>query len=184
VRETPVKTRISAAIVLIVAGLWLCLLLRRPVSPVHSSQMSAGYPMAPEFSLADLNGRNLSLSDYRGKVILLDFWATWCAPCQAEIPRFVEWQSQYGERGLQVIGISVDDIPGPVKAFYHRLGVNYPVALGNAKVAEDNGGILGLPINLVIDCGAAPRLRTCAGTNRLAGRCDFYVTAQRKLHLL
>ena len=145
------KGRIFAAIVLIVLGLWLCLLLRRPGSPARSSPRSALRPIAPQFSLTDLNGQRLALSDYRGKVILLDFWATWCAPCRAEIPRFVEWQNRYGQRGLQVIGISMDDTQGPVTTFSRKLGIDYPVALGNTRVAEDYGGILGLPVNFVID---------------------------------
>jgi thiol-disulfide isomerase/thioredoxin len=144
-----VKKAILLAIGVLVAGGWLFLLLR----PYHAPQPQGvpGRPLAPEFSLTDLEGRKLALSGYRGKVILLDFWATWCAPCQTEIPLFVEWQKRYSPRGLQVIGISMDDSAPPVRAFYGKLGINYPVALGSVKVAEDYGGILGLPVNLVID---------------------------------
>jgi len=139
------------AVVIVLLGLWLFLFLKKPRHSLHSSTATSGYPAAPQFSLAGLDGRTVALSDYRGKVVLLDFWATWCAPCQAEIPRFVEWQSRYGTKGLRVIGISMDDGPGPVRAFRDRFGIDYPVALGNLKVAEDYGGILGLPVNLVID---------------------------------
>lgn len=110
----------------------------------------AGTELAPNFTLKALDGAPLRLSDFRGKVILLDFWATWCAPCQEEIPRFVEWQRRYGEGGLQVIGLSMDDGPKPVQKFSREFGMNYPVALGTQAVASQYGGIFGLPVNIVI----------------------------------
>ncbi len=112
---------------------------------------AAGLPAAPSFSLTDIEGRRLDLASYRGKVVLLDFWATWCAPCREVIPRFVAWQKEYGPRGLQVIGISLDDSPVPVRRFAKELHLNYPVAVGNAALAERYGGILGLPVAFVID---------------------------------
>jgi thiol-disulfide isomerase/thioredoxin len=84
-------------------------------------------------------------------VVLLNFWATWCAPCQLEIPRFVAWQRQYGPSGLQVIGISMDDDPALVRKLYKKLGLNYPVAMGDEKLGELYGGILGLPVTYLID---------------------------------
>jgi len=113
-----------------------------PPAAVHS--------VAPGFSLQDLNGQPLDLANYRGKVVLLDFWATWCTPCRGEIPHFVEFQDKYREQGLQVIGISMDDGPKPVREFYQQFKMNYPVALGNEKVAQAYGGILGLPITFLI----------------------------------
>jgi peroxiredoxin len=100
--------------------------------------------------LKAIDGTSLRLSDYRGKVILLDFWATWCAPCQEEIPRFVEWQNEYRDRGLQVIGVSMDDSPEPVQKFSREFRMNYPVAIGTQDIASQYGGILGLPVNFVI----------------------------------
>jgi cytochrome c biogenesis protein CcmG/thiol:disulfide interchange protein DsbE len=111
----------------------------------------ARHPLAPEFSLPELTGQTLDLSAYRGKVVLLDFWATWCDPCRDEIPRFVELQDKYRDRGLQIIGISMDDGPAPVRDFYQRFHMNYPVAMGNAKIGELYGGVLGLPIAFLID---------------------------------
>jgi cytochrome c biogenesis protein CcmG, thiol:disulfide interchange protein DsbE len=111
----------------------------------------AQHPLAPEFSLPALTGQTLDLSAYRGKVVLLDFWATWCDPCREEIPHFVELQAQYRDQGLQVIGISMDDAPEPVRDFYQRFHMNYPVAMGNAKIGELYGGVLGLPITFLID---------------------------------
>jgi thiol-disulfide isomerase/thioredoxin len=108
-------------------------------------------PLAPDFSLPDLSGGYLQLSTYRGKVVLLDFWATWCDPCRDEIPRLVELQNKYGDRGLQIVGVSMDDGPEPVRDFYRRFKMNYPVVMGNAKIGEIYGGILGLPIAFVIE---------------------------------
>ena len=105
---------------------------------------------APDFTLPQLGGENLSLSTYRGKVVLLDFWATWCDPCREETPHFVELQHRYGDRGLQIIGISMDDGPEPVRAFYEQFHMNYPVVMGNAKTGELYGGVLGLPITFLI----------------------------------
>jgi peroxiredoxin len=105
---------------------------------------------APDFSLAALDGKPLQLSSYRGKIVVLDFWATWCAPCREEIPHFIDMQNRYGGRGVQLIGISMDDSPEPVVAFYRQFKMNYPVALGNARLGEAYGGILGLPITFLI----------------------------------
>jgi cytochrome c biogenesis protein CcmG, thiol:disulfide interchange protein DsbE len=107
--------------------------------------------IAPDFTLTDLQGGKLNLADYKGKVILLDFWATWCVPCQTEIPRFIEWQKKHGAQGFQVIGISMDDDESAARAFVKRYSLNYPVAMGTEKLAESYGGVLGLPANIIID---------------------------------
>ncbi len=106
---------------------------------------------APEFVRTTLDHRKLDLNAYRGKVVLLNFWATWCAPCQLEMPRFVAWQNQYGARGLQIIGISMDDDPALVRTVYSKLHLNYPVAMGDAPLGELYGGVLGLPVTFLID---------------------------------
>jgi peroxiredoxin len=110
---------------------------------------SVGSP-APDFALQDLNGQPLNLASYRGKVLLLDFWATWCGPCRDETPHFVQLQDKYRQQGLQVVGISMDDGPKPVREFYQQFKMNYPVAMGNERVAEAYGGVLGLPIAFLI----------------------------------
>lgn len=108
------------------------------------------HPLAPEFSLTDISGQKLSLADYKGKVVLLDFWATWCGPCRIEIPGFVELQKKYRDSGFAIIGISMDESVEPVREFYEEFRMNYPVALGSNKLAELYGGILGLPTAFLI----------------------------------
>jgi len=107
--------------------------------------------MAPPFAVTTLDGKRLSLDDLQGKVVLIDFWATWCTPCRAEIPHFVEMQQKYGPQGFQVVGISMDDDAKPVKEFYRQFNMNYPVAVGDDKLAQSFGGVLGLPVNFIID---------------------------------
>ena len=106
---------------------------------------------APQFVRADLKHQTVDLSSYRGKVVLLTFWATWCAPCQIEMPHFIDWQTRYGPAGLQIIGISMDDDPAPVLALAGKRGVNYPIVMGDAQLGTDYGGILGLPVTFLID---------------------------------
>ena len=106
---------------------------------------------APEFVRPDLDHKRLDLKAYRGKEVLLNFWATWCAPCQVEMPSFVVWQRKYGPRGLQVIGISMDDDPALVREASDKLKLNYPVAMGDVKLGDLYGGVLGLPMTFLID---------------------------------
>jgi cytochrome c biogenesis protein CcmG/thiol:disulfide interchange protein DsbE len=107
-------------------------------------------PQAPEFRLQSINGRAISLTDFRGKVVILDFWATWCPPCRREIPDFIALQSQYEARGLQIVGIALDE-PDKVKGFAQSAGMNYPVLLGDDDIAKLYGGISGIPTTFLID---------------------------------
>ncbi len=107
-------------------------------------------PLAPAFSLVDLSGKKLDLADYKGKVVLLDFWATWCQPCRSEIPEFMRLQKRYSEQGFQVIGISLDDSPRPVRKFYQDYNMNYPVAMVNARVRQLYDGVSGVPTTFLI----------------------------------
>jgi cytochrome c biogenesis protein CcmG, thiol:disulfide interchange protein DsbE len=136
-------------ILAVVAAVLAWMALRRPSA--HPAGHAAELRPAPDFSLTDLAGNKLRLSDYHGRVVLLDFWATWCDPCKREIPHFVDMQSRYGPQGLQVIGISMDDDEKLAREFQGQFKMNYPVAMGSAQLASQYGGILGLPITFVID---------------------------------
>ena len=105
--------------------------------------------MAPSFARTGLNGRRVDLATFRNRVVLLDFWATWCAPCISETPRLITLQKRYGMR-LQVIGVAMDDSAAPVKAFARRFAFNYPIVLGDAKFGELYGGVYGLPRRFLI----------------------------------
>jgi peroxiredoxin len=120
-------------------------------APKSTASLAGESKLAPDFTLTDLDGRKLRLSDYKGKVVLLDFWATWCGPCRTEIPHFVEMQNKYGAEGFQVVGVSMDDDAKPVREFSQQYKLNYPVAVGDDKLAELYGGVLGLPVNFIID---------------------------------
>ena len=106
---------------------------------------------APGFVRADLAGRQVRLADYRGKLVLLNFWATWCAPCRKEMPLFSKWQRGYGAQGLQIIGVSMDDDVTSVKQLLAQHPVQYPIVMGDAKLGEQFGGVLGLPLSFLID---------------------------------
>lgn len=149
---------IGVVIVVIVVVVGLYAANRYWIKPAVSARASSKVtvapggknPEAPAFTVTDINGQKLSLDDYRGKVVLLNFWATWCGPCREEIPSFVQLQQKYGPQGFQIIGISMDDSPTPVGPFYKQFHMNYPVAMGNAKLGALYGGIYGLPTNFLI----------------------------------
>jgi thiol-disulfide isomerase/thioredoxin len=115
-------------------------------------QARAATTAAPEWQLNDPDGKAVKLSDFKGKVVILDFWATWCPPCRAEIPGFIALQKQYAAQGLTVVGVSLDtDGASVVKAFVKKAGMNYPIVLGDEKIASDYGGITAIPTTFVLD---------------------------------
>ncbi len=105
---------------------------------------------APDFTLTSLDGQKITLSSFKGKVVILDFWATWCPPCRAEIPGFVEIYNKYKDAGLVIIGIAMDS-ENKVRSFVKSNKVTYPVVLGNGQLANLYGGIEGIPTTFVID---------------------------------
>jgi thiol-disulfide isomerase/thioredoxin len=142
----------SLALAALIAILVLAaLFLRREHTAMNQTVGPKPGLLAPDLELSRLDGQKLRLSSYRGKVVLLDFWATWCVPCREETPHFVELQQQYGNAGLQIIGVSMDDTAEPVAPFYREFRMNYPVVMGNAKAGGEYGGVLGLPIAFLID---------------------------------
>ncbi len=117
-------------------------------------------PDAPNFTLEDLQGNNVSLEQFHGKVVLVNFWATWCGPCEIEMPWFIEFQQKYGPRGFTMVGLAMDEEGRQVVAPWiekkrfdvngMQVPANYPILLGNDKVADQFGGLIGLPTSLLI----------------------------------
>src|SRR5436305_10266209 len=105
---------------------------------------------ALQFSATDINGGSVNTSDYKGKVVLVNFWAAWCGPCVEEVPQFIALQKKYQNQGLQVIGVSVEDDPAVLRRFYRKYQMNYPVVPGDIKIADSFGGVLGLPTTFLI----------------------------------
>jgi len=116
--------------------------------------------VAPGVKVKDLEGRDVTLEQFKGKVVLVNFWATWCEPCRIEIPWFVEFQEKYGPRGFTVLGVAMDDEgKSVVEPFVkkeefdldgRKVKINYPILLGNDALAEQLGGLIGLPTTVVI----------------------------------
>ena len=108
--------------------------------------------MAPDFTLKDSSGASVKLSDYKGKVVLLDFWATWCGPCKIEIPWFIEFEQAYKDKGFAVVGVSMDeDGWNVVKPYLQERKVNYRVLLGTDMLGQLYGGVDSLPTTFLID---------------------------------
>jgi thiol-disulfide isomerase/thioredoxin len=118
------------------------------------SLVPAGRPSnaAPAFSVRTLDGRTLRTADLQGRPVVLDFWATWCAPCRASMPHLSTMQTRFGSRGLVVLGLSVDDqVPQAVRSFAERLRVRFPVAMASEQVLDDYGPIRSIPTTIFID---------------------------------
>ena len=144
------------------AGVFLCAcpstFARTSSIAVHSS--------APDFTRPSItNHAPVHLRAFRGKVVLLNFWASWCGPCLEEMPRFARWQSEYGTQGLSILGVSMDDDVADARPVVARLGIHYPILMGDPALAKNYGDVLGLPVSFLIDRGGILRARIDGETN-------------------
>jgi len=143
-------------------------------SSVVDPQLSCPADAKPanlNFTLKDANNRDVALSQYKGKVIVIDFWATWCGPCKVEIPHFVEFQEKYGKAGLQIVGISVDDTADKLAPYIRDMKMNYPVLQGldHDDVQGAYGPIVGIPVSVLISRDG----KICATHTGLTGKDVF-----------
>ncbi len=118
---------------------------------------------APDFKLRTLDGAEVSLASLRGKIVVLDFWATWCPPCVAEVPGYVKMQEKYREQGLAIVGVSVDRDASAVPPFLKKRGVNYQVGIDDGSLADQFGGIEAIPTTFLIDREGRIRHRKVGG---------------------
>ena len=136
------RRSISAA-VLLLSALPLC---------ADSLLKEAERQRAPEFELQDAAGSTARLSEYKGKVVLINFWATWCVPCKEEIPWFIEFERKYKDQGLAVVGISLDESGWAVaRPYMEKMGMNYRVVIGDARTAYKYGKVESLPVTFLVD---------------------------------
>jgi len=154
IRAMKLVSYYRAALVLVVATLWMCgrpACARAQQGAQPTIRFVRNPDAAPDFKLTNLDGKPLTLADARGKVILLNFWATWCGPCRAEIPDLIDLQNRYKDK-LQILGLVVDDDDEDVvKNFVEKFGINYPVAIAGDAVRVQYGGIAALPTSFVLD---------------------------------
>lgn len=145
------KRSILAIAVFLVVAMGIFLFARPKAADMRSADFAEQKP-APDFSLQDINGNIVKLSDFTGKTVVLNFWATWCAPCRKEIPDFIEMQNEYGKQGVQFIGIAIDQEGVQViKPYAEKVKMNYPVLVGNDAVFAKFGGNNAIPVTLLID---------------------------------
>jgi peroxiredoxin len=133
-----------------VGALTLALLLSGAIGLACASKTQGSF--APDFRVTDLKGKTISLSDYKGKVLFLNFWATWCPPCRAEIPDFIAASKELGPKGLEIIGVSVDQMStAKLREWVSNVGISYPVALADSRIVEDYHPGEYIPTTIVID---------------------------------
>jgi thiol-disulfide isomerase/thioredoxin len=136
-----------------IAALLLCAasLISAAQAPAHPAQKNLLNHAAPPLHRAALDHRAVNLAALKGRVVLLNFWASWCGPCIKEMPLFDQWPARYGDANLSIIGISIDDSPTDALNAATKMHIHYPIAMGDAKLGTSYGGILGVPITYLID---------------------------------
>lgn len=141
-RKTPSAVARSLIVVLSICVVLSC----------SSGDVSKKGNVAPDFALPALDGQEVRLSDYRGKIVILDFWTTWCKPCKLELPHFIELYEEFGKEDLEIIGVSLDRTGSrELAAFVRYWKIPYIIVLGNNDVVQSYGGIRGIPTTFVID---------------------------------
>ncbi len=158
------KKTLSVIVIAIVVSVAVFAILRmvrlEKVPEVVVENKKKVFKPAPDFTLSDIYGEKRSLSDFKGKVIILDFWATWCPPCRAEIPHFIELYKEYRDQGLEIIGVALDwNAQRVVAPFVQERGINYTVLLGKKDVTDLYGGIMSIPTTFIIDRNGGIRKR-------------------------
>ena len=144
--------RIAVAVVCFAASVLVWTACSNGVTVKAAVKAEKDRKPAPEFALKDADGKTVHLADYKGKVVLLDFWATWCAPCKIEIPWFMEFEQQLKDRGFAVVGVSMDeDGWSVVKPYLQEMKINYRILMGNEQVGSIYGGVDSLPTTFLID---------------------------------
>lgn len=129
--------------------LWPLLLLALALAPATAF---AGDHAAPDFTVRTLEGKHLKLSDLKGHPVVLDFWATWCTPCRASMPHLDALQKRYANKGLVVVGLSMDELsPKAVRSFVDHLGIGFRMAMANDRMLTDYGPIRAIPTTFIID---------------------------------
>jgi cytochrome c biogenesis protein CcmG/thiol:disulfide interchange protein DsbE len=147
------RPHVAPAAPRVVAAVLLAALVVPPAAHPAAAACGEARQARLDFTLRSLTGEDVALAAFAGQVILLDFWATWCAPCKVEIPWFIDFQKRYGGRGLQVLGVAVEESPDALAPYVERMGMTYPVLLGDGRddLIDAYQPMPGLPTTFIID---------------------------------
>ena len=145
------KRPIFFAMFFLIPGIAIFLFAKPKAEDIKHAEFS-DLQAAPDFVLKDVYGKDVKLSDFKGKIVVLNFWATWCGPCLREIPDFIELQKEFEKDGLQFIGIALDqEGANKVRPFVEKNKISYPILIGNNEIADKYGGMNAIPVTFLID---------------------------------